>query len=242
MKRRGFVKLCAAAAAAVHANPGLLAAGKPGAGTFPRARLVDASQRPLKAADLAPGRTYLFHYPYVSTPCFLLRLAGPAIEAAELETEVGERYRWDGGIGPDRSIVAFSAICAHKMSYPTRSVSFINYRDDPVRFEDADKNLAEGSQLIYCCSEKSVYDVRGGARVLGGPAPQPLAAVRLEHDASDDGLYASGVLGADMFARFFEAFGFRLMLDHRSTDVERLVEDQTAVLAMEDYCGNPILC
>ena len=33
-----------------------------------------------------------------------------------------------GGIGRDKSVVSFSAICAHKLSHPSRNISFINYR------------------------------------------------------------------------------------------------------------------
>ena len=50
--------------------------------------------------------------------------------------------------------------------------------------------------MIHCCSEHSEYDPATGARVLGGPAPQPLSAILLEHDKSNDYLYAVGTLGA----------------------------------------------
>lgn len=40
------------------------------------------------------------------------------------------------GVGPGASIVAFSAICAHRMSYPTRNVSFIDYRHKPMSEDD----------------------------------------------------------------------------------------------------------
>jgi len=34
----------------------------------------------------------------------------------------------DRGVGARHSLVAYSAICAHKLSYPTREISFISYR------------------------------------------------------------------------------------------------------------------
>jgi Rieske Fe-S protein len=122
--------------------------------------------------------SYVFHYPYVTTPCFLIDLGAPAEAGAELETSDGRPYRWTGGVGPGRSIVAFSAICAHRMSYPTRNVSFIDYRHKPMNTEAAGDDWWSRGQVIYCCSEGSVYDPSDGARVLAGPAPQPLAAVR----------------------------------------------------------------
>jgi hypothetical protein len=62
---------------------------------------------------------------------------------------------WQGGIGADKSVVAYSAICAHKMTYPTRQVSFIGYRDAP-------SPVAGKGKVITCCSDRSVYDPSGG--------------------------------------------------------------------------------
>ncbi len=77
------------------------------------ARLVGRGERPLTTAELVPDEAYVFHYPYVSTPCFLLDLGEP-LDAAELRTENGRTYTWPGGVGPRRSVVAFSAICSHR--------------------------------------------------------------------------------------------------------------------------------
>jgi hypothetical protein len=40
------------------------------------------------------------------------------------------------------------------------------------------------------------------ARVLGGPALQPLSAIVLEHDKTGDQPYAVGTLGGEMFDAF----------------------------------------
>jgi len=92
---------------------------------YARTRLVDAQGRPVRARALAAETNYVFHYPYASTPCFLLRLPKVAASAVNLKREDGASYAWTGGVGPERSVVAFSAICAHKLAYPTRDVSFI---------------------------------------------------------------------------------------------------------------------
>ena len=58
----------------------------------------------------------IFHYPYAATPCFLLNLGRPLSLPAELKTAAAQPYRWPGGVGPQRSIVAYSAICAHQLA------------------------------------------------------------------------------------------------------------------------------
>ncbi len=242
MSRRGFVKLCTSAIALVSASPTLLAQPDTAPRRYPRARLVDAHNRPITAERLKTGESYLFHYPHVSTPCFLLNLGKPSAVGSQLSTEDGRPYRWEGGVGPQRSIVAFSAICAHKMSHPARTVSFINYRHQPVTFKDSDERLTQRPQVIYCCSEKSVYDPADGARVLGGPAKQPLAAILLEEDKHDGSLHATGAYGGEMFERFLREFGFRLALELRVADVRALVADSVTVVPLTDYCRNQVLC
>jgi Rieske Fe-S protein len=241
MNRRGFVRLCASALALIGASPGVLAQPDARARRYPRARLVDAAGQPVTGADLVVGENYLFHYPFVATPCFLLNLGKPTVPTG-LTTEDGHRYAWPGGVGAQRSIVAFSAICAHKMSHPARQVSFINYRHERVRFRDAAEHAVERAQVIYCCSEKSVYDPAEGARVLGGPAKQPLAAILLEEDSADGTLHAVGTYGGELFERFFREFGFRLSLEHRTRQVRDLVSDSTAVVKLTEYCQNRVLC
>ena len=99
------------------------------------------------------------------------------------------------------------AICAHRLTYPTREISFISYRA-----ESTPQNRF--AQVIHCCSEHSQYDPAEGAKVVAGPAPQPLAAILLDYDARSDGLYAVGTLGGELFNEFFEKYAFRLALDH----------------------------
>jgi arsenite oxidase small subunit len=240
LTRRSFVRLCASAATLVSANPALLAQSDAPQRLYQRARLVDKFERPISAADLKVGESYLFHYPYIATPCFLLNLGQPAA-ATWLETEDGQRYRSVGGVGAQRNVVAFSAICAHKMSHPTRQVNFINYRHKRVTFEAANKQPAERAQVIYCCSEKSVYDPLNGARVLGGPAKQPLAAILLEQDERG-ALVAIGTTGGELFERFFREFATRLALELRTKNVRQLVGGTATVVPLADYCRNQVLC
>ena len=242
IKRRNFVKLCATAVASVSANPEVLAAVKGVRRSYGRVRLAWESQNPVRASELEVGEAYLFHYPYVSTPCFLVNLGKPVPGGELLTTKGGTDYDSQGGVGPQRSIVSFSAICAHRMSHPTQAVSFINYRHATASFRDADDRVAERSQVIYCCSEKSVYDPAKGARVLGGPAPQPLAAIVLEYNADNDILDAVGTYGGEMFNDYFGEFSDRLMLAYRTDQVERRAESQTTVMTVTEFCRQQVLC
>lgn len=242
VSRRGFLKLCAGTGALVAGSPALLAQGTPERTPSPPATLVDTEGRPLRLERLVVGESYVFHYPYVSTPCFLMDLGKPALPQERLETDDGRSYRWRGGVGPQRSVVAFSAICAHRMTYPTPSVSFIHYRHDEMAYTDHELKLAKREQVIYCCSEGSVYDPAEGCRVLGGPAPQPLAAIDLVLDEATGELRALGTYGGEMFEQFFDKFGFQLALQRNIADVRAPVGAVTEVLPLKDYSSNTNVC
>lgn len=243
MKRRGFVKLCMSAITGVSVSPRLLAEGNQELHNYERVALVDhISRKSVRASSLEVGEAYLFHYPFVTTPCFLIDLGRPVKGAQNLQMRNGESYRWPGGAGPNRSVVAFSAICAHKMSHPAPSVSFINYRHGKVKFRNGGDEVVQGSGVIYCCSEKSVYDPATGARVLGGPAPQPLAAIAMEYDESEDTFYATATIGGEMFDNYFEVFGNRLVLDHSRMDIRRRSSGTTDLMRLRDFSANQIMC
>jgi len=211
-------------------------------GPWPCTRLVDADDTPLTLASLAPGESRIFHYPYRVTPCFLLRLAPTgAATASEPTTPAAAVGGWPGGLGDDGSIVAFSAICSHKMSHPARPISHIAYRAEPLEFVDRDGARRTRAGLISCCSERSVYDPADGARVLAGPAPVPLAAIELALD--DDGaIVAVASLGLDRYERFLDTFGFRLALEHGSSDVRRRSGDIAAAVPADGFSRQQIRC
>ncbi|MDH3759797.1 MAG: hypothetical protein OEU50_02370 [Gammaproteobacteria bacterium] len=243
MKRRGFVKLCASAVAAITASPELLARGHNVYQRYAKVALVDPySHQPVRASTLDVGETYLFHYPFVSTPCFLIDLGKSVKSRTHLKTKNGQRYRWQGGSGPNDSVVAFSAICAHKMSHPAPTVSFINYRHSDTRFRNSEDEIEQRSGVIYCCSEKSVYDPAHGGKVLGGPAPQPLAAIELEYDAADDAFYAIATIGGHMFDSYFKKFHDRLILQHGRIDIDSVLQDSSELMRLSEYTQNAVSC
>ena len=242
VERRCFVKLCAAAAMTAGANPALLAAAGATARLYDRTALVDGDGEPMTAQRLAVGQSYIFHYPYATTPCFLVDLGRPVRAEAELTTELGELYLWPGGVGEGRSIVAFAAICAHKMSHPARDVSFINYRHGKVRYLDSGNRPRERNGVIFCCSERSVYDPADGARVLGGPAKQPLATILLQSEPGSGALFALGTIGGETYDAYFEKFGFRLALEHDTSDIQRRAGATSVVMDIEAYSRTVMRC
>lgn len=201
-ERRQLLREAACVAGAWAATGALPVLAAPGGETrrYARTLLVEKFGEPFRAAKLEVGVPQLFNYPFAASPVFLLALDRP-IEGTELATQDKQRYASPAGVGPRKAIVAFSAICAHKLMYPTPQISFIGVRKG---FD------GEPAQVIHCCGDNSRYDPLHGARVIAGPAPQPLAAVLLEWEAKTDRLYAVGTQGGEMFDAFFEKYAFRL--------------------------------
>lgn len=228
MDRREFTRICGglmAGAASLHAS------ADDSTKIYPRSQLIHLNDDPVTVDSLPVGESLIFSYPYKTTPCFLVRLSGAAQATG----------KWSGGIGEDQSVVAFSAICSHKMSHPAKPISHINFRPEPVTFFDKKGQRQERSDLISCCSERSVYDPAAGGNVLGGPAPVPLAAIALETDA-DGQIFAVGSLGADQYDRFLTKFGFRLAMEYGVTDVRAWAGESTVVTSSQTFSNQQIRC
>ncbi len=234
MDRRGFIETCTAGAACASAGaawPVLAADARPKA--YSRVLLVDEFGDPIRASKLQPLANYVFHYPYEATPVFLLNLGKPAPPQV-ISLRNNDTYGWPGGVGAGRNVVAYSAICAHKLVYPTRDVSFISFRKTRAR-----KGVQD--HLIHCCAEHSQYDPAKGAEVLSGPAPQPLCAVLLDYDLRTDSLTAWGTLGGELFDEFFRKYEVKLSLDV-GPRARNAVAGQSVVRELEKFCRNPVQC
>lgn len=234
MKRRSFLGSCAALSGAATLQSLADAWADSPPRLYARTQLIDIHGQPIRAAKLASETNYVFHYPYESTPCFLLKLPRRAAQVKALTREDGRSYAWNGGVGPERAVVAFSAICAHKLAYPTREVSFIRYQKD--------RSATSGGSVIHCCADHSVYDPSQGARVVSGPAPQPLAAIVLEHDPSTDELVALGTVGAEQFDAFFRKYDVRLQFEYGPGKAKRPIGERTVVRELASYCKTTIQC
>jgi Rieske Fe-S protein len=235
--RRDFVRACSLVGAAASLPELVAQAWAQGAAKprlYGRARLVAAGGEPIKSSELPVGRNLIFHYPYAGTPCFLLNLGKPTRTTARLTTADHRGYEWSGGTGASGGVVAYSAICAHRLTYPTRDISFIAYRAERTPGN-------RHAEVIHCCSEHSQYDPAEGGRVVAGPAPQPLAAILLDHDRAADELYAVGTIGGEMFDEFFAKFEFRLALEHNGRAKSR-IEGTCVVDTLEHYCKQQVKC
>lgn len=178
--------------------------------------LADDRGWPLKVSSLRPLTNYVFHYPFVATPCLLLDM-GRAV----------------GGVGPRRSLVAFSAICSHKLAYPAREVSFIRFQ--------AKASTHSAAERIHCCADHSVYDPAQQAAVVAGPAPDALAAVELAYDASADTVTAVGIRGAEQFDAFFAKYDFKLAMEF-SGKARQPSGAHVRVQELTQFCRNVAQC
>lgn len=228
MDRRRFNKLCSgilASAAATHAAAN-------GTHTpYPVSRLAFSDGNDVTLDSLETGKAYIFSYPYRTTPCFLVRLTNSAPGHGS----------WQGGLDHDQSVVAFSAICSHKMSHPAKPISHISYREEPVTFYDSSGTRQTREGVISCCSERSVYDPANAAAVLSGPAPAPLAAIALQND-TEGRLSAVGSVGLDQYDRFLTKFGFRLAMEYGVTDVRARSADTIEVVPAATFSQQQVLC
>jgi arsenite oxidase small subunit len=243
MDRRNFIESCSTAAAAACLSsaaslPVLAADARPRA--YQRVLLTNERGDPLKASGLAAQTNYVFHYPFEATPVFLLDLGKsvPPSGNAALKTKGGDSYAWPGGVGAKKSIVAFSAICAHQLVYPTSQLSFISFRKGtPVNA----KTPNAAADLIHCCADHSQYDPAQGAKVLSGPASQPLCAILLEHNVKDDTLTAYATLGGELFDDFFKKYEAKLSIEVGSK-AKNAVAKTSVVKELDKFCRNAVKC
>lgn len=232
MDRRHFHKLCGgliSGAASLHITQRANAAVSDA--PYPTSRLVYEDESPVTLKSLKPGVAYIFGYPYITTPCFLVRLnrSSPG------------RGSWPGGLDEDKSVVAFSAICSHKMSHPARPISHISYREQAVSFYNSNGEKQTRDGVISCCSERSVYDPASAGEVLAGPAPEPLAAIALSSDEHGN-VSAIGSFGDDQYERFLTKFGFRLAMEYGVTDIRARSGKQCRLVRADEFSAQQVLC
>lgn len=235
VNRRGFVKACSTVAALAAASSARMVQPAFALADAPKLKLVDKAGKPIKAGVLALHENYIFPYPYVSTPCLLLRLGDATARNVQRKGANDVTYAWPGGVGKDGAVVAYSAICAHAFSYDGRDNSFLTYSKAPGQ-------LSARGQTITCCAHGSIYNPAAGAEVIGGPAMFPLAAVELAYDAASDELSAVGLVGTTLFDDFFKAFHADLNAQYGRGAYRKVLERQTTVLPMREYSKDVVTC
>jgi len=202
--KRNLLKLLAVAGVVGAAGGGLVGgtlqyAQPPlvGAKSFPKVQLLDVDSSPLTATkvgaeyNVTTSDLYTFAYPLTNEPNFLLNLApaSPGGSGAKNAT---------GGVGPNGSIVAFSAICQH-LGCPAPALAYYPPGTCPKTFSGRDF-------YIHCSCHGSTYDVAKGAANLTGPAVYPLPQVTLlwndPSKGGDDTIWATGVTGVPVNGHF----------------------------------------
>ncbi len=238
MERREFLKVCGSLASLTLLSSTLLKGSFASQNNefkkYKKSILLDKNGNPIKPEDIKVGKQYLFFYPYVSTPVFLINL-GKEIKPIEVRLSDGSTYMWPGGVGPQKSIVAFCAICPHQLSYPTPEYSFINYY--PPNKKSA---VAKRDNVIQCCAHISVFDPEKGGIVIDGPAEYPLLTIVLSYENGK--LYAVGTLGKELFKDFFDAYRTDLKKMYKSFRKAKRKVERSVVLEVEEYVEEIIFC
>jgi len=234
MQRRDFLKVLATGSViaiypsmidgTLHADDGTLFE------TYEKVQLVDEEGNPILASTLEKEKNYVFNYPHVATTCILLALPRATDTKVTLKDEDGTEYIWNGGVGKEKNIVAYSGICPHQLTHVNKSDTFISY------LGTGKKTMAcKQDNVIVCGSHLSAYDPQKGCKVIAGPAPQPLASVVLEHH-EDDTLWAVAILGNDKFQQFFKAFKPELKEQFGGKrKAKKMLKNTTTTLALADY-------
>lgn len=143
LDRRELLKVTAGVAA-VATLPGGASAAEP-----PRKAIG-------KVSALEPGRARLFTYPDAASPAYVVKLGRPA----------------EGGVGPDRDIVAFTAVCQHMGCV--------------LGFERG---------RFVCPCHASMYDPAAAGQCYQGLATESLAQIELRLDEASGELLAVGIRG-----------------------------------------------
>ena len=234
MDRRNFLKI-AAGGAVVAIAPStitgrLYASEEALFQSYEKVQLVDNDGKPIKASSLKKETNYVFNYPFVGTPSILLDLGEKTAENITLKSEDGEEYLWKSGVGVNRSIVAYSAICSHQLAHPTPDDSFLQY------LPRGKKTMAcKESGVMVCSSHLSAFDAKKGCKQIAGPAEQALASIVIEID-KDDNIWASAVLGPDKFHDYFKAFKPELKKYYGGKrKAKKRVKDNALTVTLNEY-------
>lgn len=235
MDRRSFIKICSAIAITETVLPCTMKQAQAAELTsYERVKLVDVQGAAIKASQLGTSDAYIFNYPYASTPCFLINLA-KSVSNIKLSTSDGMEYEWTGGVGKNKTIVAYSAICSHQLAYPNKEHSLISYNTNK-------SEVTEHTNVVTCCAHNSVYDPAQGAKVLAGPAAGPLSAISLEHDQATDELYATGVYGGLVYNDFFKAYKAQLIAEYGPGKSKEPVTQTAKVMLLAEFTQTRIQC
>jgi arsenite oxidase small subunit len=152
LSRRGLLKTAGLAGASAFLVSGLRSEADAALiKTYPQVRIANLR-------DVQEGKPFTFDYPLIGRKNLLLD-CGCSVE---------------GGIGPNKGIVAYSMFCTHL---------------------GCGVDLDRNTELLICECHQTQYDPRKSGRVVQGPAPNSLPMVSLHVDNATGDIYATGVAG-----------------------------------------------
>src|SRR3989338_441673 len=193
---------------------------------YNRILLTTEKNEPFISSAIKKNENYIFFYPYHNIPVLLINL-NETIEPLKVESEAGKFYTHPGGVGANKSIVAYVAICTHEFVRPNSNETLIKYYP---RGETS--VLYGGDNVICCCAHGSAYDPSTAGKVLQTPAEYPLTAVELEWDSKSDYIYAKALIGWEPpFKEIFKEDG-----------AGRLIAENTPVKKLSDYTKKIVRC
>jgi len=239
MERRDFLRLSATSAAIVAVAPSLITQKLYAENgnlfqTFEKVQLKDADGNALKVSTLVEEENYIFNYPHAATPAIMVNLATATGKDIKLKAADGTEYIYTGGVGAKGTLVAFSAICPHQLTYPKKEMSMFQYVGEKGKTLAYDKG-----GVFVCSSHLSAFEPKEGGKVVGGPANEGLASIILEID-KDDNIWAVAVLGPVKFQDFFDAFKQDLKAEYGRRGAKKLVETEAKVQALKNFSAELI--
>lgn len=158
VSRRSFFKISTGVVAGVGAT--VAGVGSAQAGPPAEAGRVTLTY-PLRAVGKAGGMKaqtpVMFNYPDAASPCAAVKL-GKSVQ---------------GGVGPDKDIVAYSTMCTH-MGCPV---------------------VYDGNGTFKCGCHFSQFDAEKSGQMICGQATEDLPRIQLRYNEKDDSITAIGVDG-----------------------------------------------
>lgn len=192
---------------------------------FPTLTLVDSSNNPVTTPDIKVNNpsVVLFDYPLQGDPNFLLRLGDPNGNDVEVKSvsvsipATGKSFQSPGGVGPNKSVVASSAICEHLGCVPP----MIHYYKPGTTIPSHPNHSGSNNPgYVHCQCHGSTYDPFKGFGVVTGPTTKPLPNITLKYDSSKDTYSVVSMEGPTIYGKSSDLTGGSPLPSSTSTVVK----------------------
>ncbi|MCL4334889.1 MAG: Rieske 2Fe-2S domain-containing protein [Candidatus Thermoplasmatota archaeon] len=178
---------------------------------FPSLTIVGTDGKPLKYSDIPvnSANIWVYYYPVTDDPNFLINVANSKGVPQEVPPQdvyipaTGGTYHYPGGVGPNNSIVSYSAICQHLGCKPPIIHPYPAGQSIPGVVFSLEEHP---NGVIHCGCHGSTYDPWKGAAVVTGPTTHPLPPVWLKYN-SDGTFTAYNMNGPTIYGRVDDFVG-----------------------------------